>query len=416
MDQLSPEDSKASHFSDINIVSLVVREGLVAQKNTKVPQLIRVTISTADISSEIAELQWHNVANDGCSLVEEEPVVTAQIKYGSARDWLSRWAPSSHLVLGRIEALSSLAMEGHANRFSHNMAYMLFANNLVDYAPKYRGMQSVVMHGLEAYAEIELKPTGDAGGGVWTVPPFFVDSVFHLAGFVMNVSDAIDTKNCFCVTPGWDSLRLARPLVAGARYRSYVKMIPTVEEPSVYLGDVYVLEGDEIIGVMQAMRFRRYPRVLLNRFFSPADVKNPATGGTAASVEVLPSAPVVAKEAKQEPRVDPAPAPVPAITSVAPADCKAEAVVTVPDAMSPVPEASDSIAAKALALVAAEAALGPSDLQDHVAFGDLGVDSLMSLVIAEKLREELNVTVSGSLFLEYPTVGDLRAWLVEYYG
>jgi acyl carrier protein len=44
------------------------------------------------------------------------------------------------------------------------------------------------------------------------------------------------------------------------------------------------------------------------------------------------------------------------------------------------------------------------------------VDSLMSLVIAENFREQLGVTVSGSLFLEYPTIGDLRAWLEEYHG
>lgn len=40
----------------------------------------------------------------------------------------------------------------------------------------------------------------------------------------------------------------------------------------------------------------------------------------------------------------------------------------------------------------------------------------MSLVIAEKLREQLGIAVSGSLFLEYPTVGDLRAWLLEYHS
>jgi monodictyphenone polyketide synthase len=39
----------------------------------------------------------------------------------------------------------------------------------------------------------------------------------------------------------------------------------------------------------------------------------------------------------------------------------------------------------------------------------------MSLVIAEKFRSVLGVTVAGSLFLEYPTVGDLKAWLLEYY-
>jgi monodictyphenone polyketide synthase len=65
--------------------------------------------------------------------------------------------------------------------------------------------------------------------------------------------------------------------------------------------------------------------------------------------------------------------------------------------------------------VAAEAGLELSDLHDDASFANVGVDSLMSLVIAERLREQLNIVVSGSLFLEYPTVGDLRAWLVEYY-
>lgn len=49
-------------------------------------------------------------------------------------------------------------------------------------------------------------------------------------------------------------------------------------------------------------------------------------------------------------------------------------------------------------------------------FVEVGVRSLMSLVIAEKLREQLGIAVSGSLFLECPTVGDLRAWLLEYHS
>lgn len=102
----------------------------------------------------------------------------------------------------------------------------------------------------------------------------------------MNVSDAVDTHTKFCVTPGSGSLRLVRPLVAGGRLRSYVRMIPDPADSTVSHGDVYVLQhgGDvegegEIVRVMQAIKFRRYPRVLLNRFFSAADVKNPDSVG-----------------------------------------------------------------------------------------------------------------------------------------
>lgn len=45
-------------------------------------------------------------------------------------------------------------------------------------------------------------------GGTWTVP-YFIDSVAHLAGLIMNVSDAMDTKANFCVTPGRGSMRFA---------------------------------------------------------------------------------------------------------------------------------------------------------------------------------------------------------------
>jgi monodictyphenone polyketide synthase len=155
VDKLKPE--KKIGVEDINIANLSVREGLVAQKNTSVPQLIQIAITTADIDAGTAQLEWHNVVtlpSGDCALAEEEPFATAQIVYGSGEAALSSWVPFLHLVQGRIGALQRLADEGKANRFSHGMAYLLFANNLVNYAEKYRGMQSVVMDGLEAYAEV----------------------------------------------------------------------------------------------------------------------------------------------------------------------------------------------------------------------------------------------------------------------
>lgn len=203
-------------------------------------------------------------------------------------------------------------------------------------------------------------------------------------------------------------MRFAKPLVAGARYRSYVKMIPTPEDGTVYLGDVYILQDDVIIGLVGGIQFRRYPRILLNRFFSAPDADG-------AAVAVAPSAPRIPKEhavaipAAPKPVVEPvkvsaepvAPPPAPA----------APAVVEGPTA----PEASaNTTSAKALQLIADEAALNVADLVDDASFANFGVDSLMSLVIAEKFREQLGIVVSGSLFLEYPTIKDLRTWLEEY--
>ncbi|KAL8721097.1 MAG: hypothetical protein Q9181_007786, partial [Wetmoreana brouardii] len=117
------------------------------------------------------------------------------------------------------------------------MAYTLY-KNVVEYAGKYRGMQSVTLNEHEACAEISLDQDRH---GTWHTPPHWIDSIFHLAGFVMNGSDASNTQDYFYVTPGWGSARLAKPLAPCKGYYSYVKMTP-MDEAHTYPGDVYVMQ------------------------------------------------------------------------------------------------------------------------------------------------------------------------------
>ncbi|KAK4994946.1 Non-reducing polyketide synthase PKS8-1 [Elasticomyces elasticus] len=398
----------------MNVTDLVVTKGLVAQSKARTPQLISVTAHTANIHSNIVDLAWF--ALDDHSADPPESFATAKLVFGDATQWLSSWTPMAHLVQGRIDALEALAATGEANRFSRNMAYTIFADRLVDYADKYRGMQSVIMHGLEGFADVQLTTKES---GVWTVPPYFIDSVAHLAGFIMNCSDAMDTQSKFCVTPGWDSMRFAKPLVPGAKYRSYVKMLPTAEDPSIFLGDVYIMQNNAIIGMVGGIKFRQYPRVLIGRFFSPPDL------GSSASKEVKIAQSAVTTVAKPiqnpaKPQVSSRPQSLPVNLPTAtpgPPKLAKQAEVNIesaPPSESSAP-AMREITVKALEIIANEGALKISDLDDDAAFADLGIDSLMSLVLAEKFKAQLNVKVNGSLFLDYPTIGDLRKWLEECY-
>lgn len=413
--------------------NLNVLKGLVSQKYIKTPQLFRVSAEISDIDSGVAHLKWYNVTPAGDV---EDPFASADLYFGDAKDWLDSWVPMAHLIQSRIEALEQMSVRGEATRFSHNMAYRLFANNLVDYAPKYRGMQSVVLNGLEAFAEVTLS---HEKAGSWAIPPQYIDSVAHLAGFIMNCSDSMDTQGNFCVTPGWKSMRFATKLEAGAKYRSYVKMMPTAEDPTVFMGDVYIMQNDTIVGMVGGITFRKYPRILLNRFFSPPD----AAQANSSSKTPAPSKPLPAPASKPvaEPtksKSAPRPAQLASSTSSGastpiepmwtPSAEKSEvsepptptepiakklaaSVATAGDA-----DAGDGIAVKAMRLIADETAIDEADLVDEASFASLGVDSLMSLVIAEKFRDDLGVQVSGGLFLEYPTIGDLRGWLVENYS
>ena len=70
-----------------------------------------------------------------------------------------------------------------------------------------------------------------------------------------------------------------------------------------------------------------------------------------------------------------------------------------------------NIAARALEIVAEEIGLAASDLAPNTIFADLGVDSLLSLTIASRLRETLDLNVPSSLFIDHLSVQDLTTFL-----
>ncbi|KAL2170142.1 hypothetical protein VTG60DRAFT_5164 [Thermothelomyces hinnuleus] len=67
---------------------------------------------------------------------------------------------------------------------------------------------------------------------------------------------------------------------------------------------------------------------------------------------------------------------------------------------------------RALQIISEESGVDVKDLTDDTSFADAGIDSLLSLVIASRFRDELELDISHeSLFLECPTVEELRKML-----
>lgn len=68
---------------------------------------------------------------------------------------------------------------------------------------------------------------------------------------------------------------------------------------------------------------------------------------------------------------------------------------------------------KALDIISEESGVAVDELTDDTNFGDSGVDSLLSLVIVSRFRDELELDIPHeSLFLECPTVADLKQFLI----
>lgn len=66
----------------------------------------------------------------------------------------------------------------------------------------------------------------------------------------------------------------------------------------------------------------------------------------------------------------------------------------------------------ALKIISEESGIAHSDLNDDCVFADIGIDSLLSLVITSRLREELDMNIEiDDLFTNYPTLKDLKAYI-----
>ena len=62
-------------------------------------------------------------------------------------------------------------------------------------------------------------------------------------------------------------------------------------------------------------------------------------------------------------------------------------------------------------IIAAEAQIDQDKVDPNTEFADLGVDSLLSLNIASRLQEELNIDITSTAFVDYPTIKALISYI-----
>ena len=309
----------------------------------------------------------------------------------------------------RIAVLNDLAASGNADKLTTNLAYSLFGK-LVGYSDMYRTMKSVILNEDEAVAEVEF-PADTAG--TWTVPPHFIDGCVSLSGFILNGGTHFDDTKYFYITPFWKSMRFAKPLAPGGRYLAYVRMVPA--ENHNFVGDVYILHGDEIVGVVEAIVFTQWPRVMLDRFFSPPPTKAASKAPDASQVALhlasLGSSATTSKTQSVQPSRFAGDSKV--VTGLSSPPSLARSVQSQEsECESPPPNApaSDSVV-HAFEIIAEELAIDVRMLTDDGFIADFGLDSLMSLVLSQRLREELKIEIRDAFFLEVSTFRELKTLL-----
>ncbi|KAI0971922.1 hypothetical protein F4678DRAFT_460752 [Xylaria arbuscula] len=193
--------------------------------------------------------------------------------------------------------------------------------------------------------------------------PCWIDSLAHISGFVLNGTE-LTTADTVYISHGWKSMRIAVAKLSPTKtYLTYVRMNEDPKASTVMVGDVYVIEDGQMIGLIQDIKFRRIKRFQLEHFLP---LQNNI--GTA-------QVNFVEDEFVQH-----------------------------------------SEMAVIFDIITQEVGVEPEELADHVSLADMGVDSLLSLSIAARVKDVLELGVPSNLFLSSVIFGDLRNNLTDYYG
>ena len=310
-----------------------------------------------------------------------------KVNFGNGNEWKDEWSRSTYLVTSRMSHLTSAANGASVHRILRPMIYKLFST-IVVYSEKYHGLQEVYMDSElnEVVANVKFQNVTECGQ--FTYSPYWIDTIAHLAGFVLNGSVSTPEDTVF-ISHGWKSMRIVAPLSDGKSYRSYVRMQP-VGARGLMCGDVYVLDGNDVVAVCFGLKFQEMKKTLLHTLLKRSYKAPLQKGGE----EVRRSQAPIQNTASRGP------------TKVSKALPRAN-----PEAAN-----SRSLFLRVLDTIAGEIDLELGEFVDSANFAELGVDSLLSISIMSSLKEKLGLDLPASMLPMYPTVAELRGYFVEEFG
>ncbi|KUI58481.1 Conidial yellow pigment biosynthesis polyketide synthase [Cytospora mali] len=362
-----------------NVAHMKVPKTLIFDENLE-QHILRLKV-TANVATGHADLVF--TSGDGANKTEH---ANCKVYYGNTEEWSSEFDRADYLIKGRIEALQAAEKSGKASKIGRGLAYKLFAA-LVDYDHRYRGMEEVILDSdtCEATAKVHFQTTEKDGS--YRFSPFWIDSLCHISGFIINGTDAVDSREQVFISHGWESMRFIETPVASKEYRSYIRMQP-LKGTKMMAGDVYVFDGDRLIGITGGICFQAIPRKVLNMMLPPR--------GAMAAPRAVAARPIPA--AKPDRKSAPA---------------KEKRVLT-PSNIAHVNRKLISVTSQVMDILAKEVGVSHDELADNIAFADLGVDSLMGLTVSGRIREDLDLNVDSHVFVDHPTIGGFKSYLQQF--
>ena len=322
------------------------------------------------------------------------------VLFGHSDDWKVRFSRSLPLVKRRMDDIVKSAIAGLGHRMQRPVVYKLFAS-LVDYSDNFRGLDEVFFDGDDGDAAARVKLRPSVGTGEFTLSPYWMDAVVHLAGFLLN-GDLNLPKDIVFISSGFESFHLFDELSAEKTYTSYVSMGPS-EKKDVLVGDVYVFDGDKLVALCAGLLFNKLTKKMLAIIFN-LDGKSNATHRTPSKPKTMPVKVPPVQPASNVKTKQPVASSDTSSMSASGRSTKAPSSQTSVDDNTGEPDVADIL----LDIVASESGFAVADMHATTEFADMGVDSLMSIAIISAVRKQTGTDLGASFFDDHPTVADVR--------
>jgi naphtho-gamma-pyrone polyketide synthase len=231
---------------------------LVSQTDSE-QQLFQVSAS-ADWRNNVVAFKLFSIDNEGKKTTDH---ATFTVHITPNQTWISDWQRSAYLIQSRIRALYESAEDGDAHRLKRRLAYQLFSS-IVDYSQDYQGMQEVILD--SEHHEATAKVTFQVDSNGFTFNPCWVDSLGHIAGFIMNGSDATPSKPHVYINHGWQRMRCAVQFSHGKLYQVYNRM--QLDAGTTYVGDTYIFEDKALVAIFEGVRvsIKKHTTALQNTY------------------------------------------------------------------------------------------------------------------------------------------------------
>ncbi|KAM5493712.1 Type I Iterative PKS [Microsporum canis] len=349
----------------VDVANMTVLKALIARAQG--PQPLRTTVAV-DWSVKKARVSFRSFDKSGEPTVEH---ATCEIHF-TDRSRLKLLEGSAEKVKHRMGDMRETLGSGETQRFNRAMVYKMISP-LAQFHRDYQPLDEVIIDSntLEVSSQVNFK--GVQAAGTFFAHPAYIDGLTQTGGFVMNCNDSNDLAVEVFVNHGWESLQLK------------------------FHGDVVVFdESEKVVASYKDIVFQGVPRRVL-RFFLKPEAPAPPRGQRKqkTNAHLAPVAPMVSKTSTEAaPKSIGKPVSIPATTP---------------------PSGSKSLKAKqAFRIISEEAGVPVDDLTDDCIFTDMGIDSLLALVITSRFREEFELDGDlDDIFLTYTSGKELKKFLTK---